>query len=240
MRGRRARLVAAAAALATAWIATPHAIPLYDGIGVPDEPYRYVTPPAGYQKTPAPSTATMTVPAANGVSTGDGFYVNTKEQSPQFGVFLSPGSLTGPAGTKQLTITVTPQAPQGGTSGGPVDGNVYHVALLADGAATAKVADNAKDSLVTLIRATSAKVANAVIYYRPANGSWTALPSERGGTDSFQAYFQGAGDYAIVVAKAGGSSSHTGLIIVLIAGVLVAMAAAIVLIRLSRRPTPDP
>ena len=219
----------------------PHAVPLYDGIGVPDEPYRYVTPPVGYQKTPAPSSLTTTFPAANGVSSGDGFYATTKEQSPQFGVFISSGSISGPATTKTFTITINQQAPQGGTPGGPVDGNVYQVTLLADSSPTATISEADKDSLVMLIRATSAKIANATLYYRPTNGSWSALPTERGGTDSFQAYFQGTGQYAVVASKAASSSSsHQTLIIGLLVLVVLAMAAAVLLIRLSRRPPPDP
>ncbi|BEP13786.1 hypothetical protein acdb102_20970 [Acidothermaceae bacterium B102] len=234
-------MLAAAVALATAWLATPHAVPLYDGIGVPDEPYRYVTPPAGYQKTPAPSTSTTTVPAKGGVNSGDGFYALTKEQSAQFGVFINTGSIAGPATTKTFTIAITPQAPQGGTPGGPVDGNVYQVALLADASPTATVAPADKDSLVMLIRATSAKIANASIYYRPTNGSWTSVPTQRGGTDSWQAYFQGAGQYAVVAGTAASTgSSHRTLIIALLVLVILAMAAAVLLIRLSRRTTPDP
>jgi hypothetical protein len=242
VKARRARLLAAAAALATGWIAVPHAVPLYDGLGVPDEPYRYVNPPAGYQKTPPPSSSTTTVPAAHGASTGDGFYATTKEQSPQFGVFIATGSIAAPATAKSVTITITQQAPTDKTPGGPVDGNVYQVTLLADGAPTATLAPAAKDSLVTLIRATSAKVANATVYYKPPGGKWTALPSQRGGTDSFQAYFQGAGQYAVVAGSAdgGSSSSHQALIIGLLALVVLAMVGAIVLIRLSRRATPEP
>ena len=237
----RARLLVAAAALATAWLATPHAVPLYDGIGVPDEPYRYVAPPAGHQKTPAPSSSTTTVPAKGGVNSGDGFYALTKEQSAQFGVFINTGSIAGPASTKTFTITVAPQAPEGGTPGGPVDGNVYQVALLADGSPTATVAPADKDSLVMLIRATSATIANASIYYRPSNGGWTQVNTQRGGTDSWQPYFQGAGQYAVVAGAAAGSgSSHQTLIIALLVLVTLAMAAAVLLIRLSRRPTPDP
>ena len=242
MRARRARFLAATAALATAWIAVPHAVPLYDGLGVPDEPYRYVSPPAGYQKTPAPSSSTTTLPAANGLSTGDGLYASTKEQSPQFSVFIAAGSIATPPTAKTATITITQQAPTDKTPGGPVDGNVYQVTLLADGAPTAKLATSAQDSLVALIRATSAKIANATIYYKPAGGKWTALPSQRGGTDSFQAYFQGAGQYAVVAGSAdgGSSSSHQVLIIGLLVLVVLAMVGAIVLIRLSRRITPVP
>jgi hypothetical protein len=43
----RARLLLALVALPLAWLLAPGAVPLYDGINLPDEPYRYVVPPAG-------------------------------------------------------------------------------------------------------------------------------------------------------------------------------------------------
>ena len=229
----RARLLAALAALLTAWLVAPHAVPLYDGIGVPDEPYRYVQPPAGYQKTPAPSSASVQLPAVNGTNK-DGALVQTKEISAQSQMYFLPNGLSGPASTKTFTITITPEAPDGDTPGGPVDGNVYRIALLADGQ-PATLTETGKNT-VYLQRATSPKVAAATLYYRPAGGSWTVIPDTKGGTDSFQGYFAGAGDYALAPAKAATkSSSHSLLIIVILVLVVLAMAGAVVLIRLSRR-----
>lgn len=62
--GRPGRVALAAAALAAAWLLTPAAVPLYDGVGFPDEPYRYVVPPTGYRTTPPPTRAFGSVPAA--------------------------------------------------------------------------------------------------------------------------------------------------------------------------------
>ena len=40
-------LVAALVALLAAWVLAPAALPIYDGLSNPDEPYRWVQPPAG-------------------------------------------------------------------------------------------------------------------------------------------------------------------------------------------------
>ena len=238
-RGSVVRVLAAGAALLTAWLATPHAVPLYDGIGVPDEPYRYVSPPAGYQKTPAPSSFSLSVPATGGTNGGDGFYAQTKEIAAQYGLFVSPHSITGPGGTTTLKVTITPQAPDGPAPQGAINGNVYRVQLWADATPTATVAPAAKDMLVYVMRATSARVAAVTMIYRPSGGSWTVVPNTRAGTDSFQAYFVGAGDYALIAAKAAQDSSSHTLVIVILILVVAAMAGAVLLIRLSRRTTPQ-
>lgn len=229
----RTRLLAATAALVAAWLVTPHAVPLYDGIGIPDEPYRYVKPPAGYQQTPTPSTVRVPLPATNGTNP-KGALVQTLEVSSQSGMYFLPDGIKGPLTTKTFTITITPQAPDG-TTPGTVDGNVYRIEFLADGKPGATLTDTGRNT-VYIQRATSAKVAAATLYYRPAGGSWTAIPDTKGGTDSFQGYLAGPGDYALVPGKAQATSNNHLLLIAILVLVVLAMAGAIVLIRLSRRP----
>jgi hypothetical protein len=233
-RSGRLRLLAATAALVTAWLVTPHAVPLYDALGVPDEPYRYVTPPAGYQQTPPPSSVSFVVPAANGTNT-DGVLAQTKEQTSQSGIFIIPKSLSGPASTKTFKVSITAKAPDGNTPSGPVDGNVYQVQLWADSSPTATLSAANTTSMVYIQRATSTKIAAADLLYRPAGGSWRLIPDTKGGTDSFQGYFAGAGDYALVVATAPASSSSHTLVIVVLVLVVLAMVGAVVLIRIARR-----
>ena len=229
------RLLIAAAALLTAWLVAPHAVPLYDGIGIPDEPYRYVKPPAGYQQTPPPSSASTQFAAANGTNPQGGL-VQTKEISAQSQMYFLGNGLKGPATTKTFTITITPEAPDG-TTPATADGNVYRIAFLADGKPGATLSDTGRNT-VYIQRATSAKIAAATLYYRPAGGSWTAIPATKGGTDSFQGYLAGPGDYALAPSKAPASSNNHVLLIVILVLVVLAMAGAVVLIRLSRqRPT---
>ncbi|MDX6209931.1 MAG: hypothetical protein QOE24_2322 [Frankiales bacterium] len=233
-RASRIRLLAASAALATAWLAAPHAVPLYDGLGVPDEPYRYVTPPAGYQQTPPPSSVSFELPAAGGTNTG-GVLAQTKEQTSQAGVFIVPKALSGPAATKTFKITITAEAPDGPTPEGAIDGNMYKVQLWADNSPTATLTAVGKGSMPYIQRATSAAIPAASLLYRPPGGTWTTIPDTRGGTDSFQGYFAGAGDYALVQTKAPVTKSSHTLVIVVLVLVVLAMAGAVVLIRLSRR-----
>lgn len=230
----RLRLLAATAALVTAWLATPHAVPLYDALGIPDEPYRYVTPPAGYQVTPAPSSVSFDLPAADGTNTG-AVLAQTKEQTSQAGLFVVPKALVGPATTKVFKVTITAEAPDGDTPNGPVDGNVYRIQLWADASPTATLNPADAQAMTYQQRATSSSIAAASLLYRPAGGTWREIPDTKGGSDSFQGYFAGAGDYALVLAKAPASTSSHTLVIVVLVLVVVAMVGAVVLIRIARR-----
>ena len=230
------RLWCAAAALLVAWIATPGAVPLYDGIGIPDEPYRYVNPPAGSAKTPPPSSMSFSTPAENGTNP-KAFYASTKEVSAQFGVFVTKQTLQGPTTTKVLRITGTPEAaPTAKTPYGVIDGNIFKVTLWADTSPTATLSAQGKDSLVYAMRATSAKIPAVTFLFRPTpSAAWVTVPNERLGTDSFQAYLQGSGEYALTPATAKSSSSGPRTIIIVLIVVVVALAGTVVLIRLSRR-----
>src|ERR1043165_2345088 len=78
-RGRRqvGVVLAALAALAFAWVVvTPKSVPLYDGIGAPDEAYRYVQPPSGTKPTKPPLPATADSDAGQGTNPHP-FYVSS-------------------------------------------------------------------------------------------------------------------------------------------------------------------
>ena len=59
--GAVVRMLVAAALLGLGWLLTPRtAPPLYDGVGFPDEPYRFVVAPAGAPKTTKAPTVART------------------------------------------------------------------------------------------------------------------------------------------------------------------------------------
>jgi hypothetical protein len=86
----RRPLLLGAAALIAAWVLVPSGVPLYDGIGFPDEPYRYAQPPAGAKTTARPGDAVGTSAGRNGASTED-LDVMSGEQGPQVEIFVSTG-----------------------------------------------------------------------------------------------------------------------------------------------------
>lgn len=215
------------------WLLAPVPVPVYDGVGVPDEPYRYVVAPAGTSPTATPTSGEARTPVAHGAGT-NGLIIATAEQSPQFSLFLPPGAMAARAGT--ITVRAVPQAPTGEPPGARIEGNSYLVTM--------------KDPAgpVTL----TAKAAIASLYLRSVDGSrewvmqfrpqptapWQAKQTSRGGTDSFVASFSAAGEYALAAAstpKAAASQVH--VLPLVLAGALLLVVVVVIVIRL--RATPE-
>ena len=109
------------AALVLAWLLPGRPVPIYDGVGAPDEPYRYVSVPAGIAiRTKPPTAAKVSVPVDNGVASV--IELATSEQGPQAEADIVDQSLTVPpaaasTGPTTLTAILTPLAPGPSTSG---------------------------------------------------------------------------------------------------------------------------
>ncbi len=240
-RSRRAPWLAlAAAGLGLAWLAAPVAPPLYDGVGFPDEAYRYVTRPAGVtQATKPPTGLTASMPVVDG--TTDGFNSASAEQGPQISVFVPTGTLRAPKGANLIQVRAEPRAPDGPADGGRVDGNIYRLTARSDVGKPTLAA--VQDKVEVIMRATSARQPGPVMEYRPLNAQdWTRLPTTRYGSDVYAAVAKGFGDYALVFAKpapgrapsptAGRLGKYAYLLI--IAGLVILLGAVVLGIRLAR------
>ena len=84
---QRRRWVAVAGLLAAGALLSPTAVPLYDGVGFPDEPYRYV-PPRSSDDFVA-SAARVELRVVDGVNAG-GLLANSNELGPQVSVYAPP------------------------------------------------------------------------------------------------------------------------------------------------------
>ena len=242
--GRRsaAVVVAALAALLLAWLVVPPAsTPLYDGIGTPDEPYRYVAPPAGAKHTQVPHVATADSDAAGGTNLHP-FYVSSDEIGPQILLFISKGSLVVPTGVTGVRVTATPLAPDRSPTGAIIDGNVYRV--TATGLAGTSVqgsltfgSTGESESTITM-RATSARQPSPSFVFRAApSDTWQRVTAVRVGNDIYRATVAHVGDYALAYFSSGAhGKSNTVTQALEIGGLaLVILVAIIVVIRLSRR-----
>ena len=192
---QRVRLIAAALlALGLAWTLAPAAgPPLYDGLGFPDEPYRFAAPPAGYQKTPAASAASYTVGYRPGAA--EIYDVASDELGPQVEVIVRQQDLTLPAGSGQLSLRAAPAAVVKQPADGVVWGNVYRVSTTVRGAGVALRPDGHTDQ-IRLRAPTGPPPTPAIEFYN--GSSWRRLPTTRIGNDLYVAYLAGAGDYALV------------------------------------------
>jgi hypothetical protein len=235
-----------AAALVVAWLLPGRPVPIYDGIGAPDEPYRYVSVPSGVQiRTQPPTMAKVTVPVERGEASV--VELSTSEQGPQAEAdIVGQSSLTVPPASgptpppKSVTVTLTPLAPD--PAGPQIDGNVYRLSWVAG--STAPTFDNQGADLFYL-RATVGPPPRATFLYRHGpSDSWRALATELAGADVYSALIQGAGDYALTrrpfPATATGTGQHTassGTVpwsLILITILILAMVGFVLTIRLMR------
>jgi hypothetical protein len=244
----RAARAGAAAIAAVLLSALTHAgTPLYDGVGFPDQPYRYVTPPAHAQdRRPPTSEIAVSSPVTASLNSQD-LSVQSDEQGPQIMLDLPTGAVHAAPGAHTVTVTVAPKAPNSPPTHARIDGNVYRISVASDVGDATFVAAGDLMSLIYL-RAATLTPAAPVMAYRPSpTGRWSVMKTSRNGNDVFGATFRGAGDYAMLhttgrTPGAGRGSSPLPLLGGLIGGFLLLLAAAAVLSRrpwrTSRRPVP--
>jgi hypothetical protein len=222
---RSRRLAAALLLVAVGRLLSPAAVPVYDGIGQPDEPYRYISAPPGATKTAAATVATASSPVVQGLASY-GLSLRTAEVGPQFSLYLPPKSLK--ATVPSLTVTATPLAPTDQPAGATIDGNVYQVATSAPVTLTPQAA------LATLyLRATTAKQPPPVMQYRAtASEAWQPLRTSRGGTDVYVSTFPGPGFYALAFAPVASSGGGGSVLPYVLLGGLVLLVVVVVVVRL--------
>jgi hypothetical protein len=132
MTARRVGLLALAMGLIAAALLHGRAAapPVYDGIIVPPEPYRWESPPpnlAAGNKPPLAGDATLPVQngqvAGGGVSTGDNQVV----------IYFGPGAFKAPAGATGVKCNIVPEPnPPAPPAGVEIRGNVYRIACVGD------------------------------------------------------------------------------------------------------------
>jgi hypothetical protein len=221
------RLAAAVLLVGLGRLLSPIAVPVYDGIGAPDEPYRYVAPPPGVTKTAAPTTAHSSSPLVKGTSSY-GMSLATGESGPQFSLFVPPKALAA-AGTT-VELAAAPQPPTDQPAGARIDGNVYAVTLTAAGPVTF----TPQAALATLyLRATTVKQPPPVMEYRAkATAPWTPLKTARGGQDVYVSSFPGAGDYALAFNATASSKGGSSPVPFVVIGGVVLLVVLVVVVRL--------
>jgi hypothetical protein len=249
-RGRNAVVAALCLVLlALAWLVTPLTAtpPLYDGLGFPDEPYRYVTPPPGYRHTLPPSVGEDDGIVFKGVGPQVLLPVSD-ENGPQAQAGIPGSQLSIPPGTTQLVAKATPTALTGTNPGdGSVWGNVYRMTVTSDRGPVAATGRPTLDSVINL-RAPTAQQPPPVIEYRPQPGAaWRDLHTTRIGNDIYQAPLPGLGDYVLVrltespkrpgtgtADRAAGGGRSSSALPWAFGGALVLLCAAIAAVRLRR------
>jgi hypothetical protein len=235
--GGAARWLLLLGALALAWLTTSQPVPLYDGIGFPDEPYRFV-PARG--SGPAATSAVVQLKVAGGSNTG-GLIANSSELGPQVSMFAPPHAFAAP-GTASIVLAVRPVPATGPLPDGVLESNVYAVSLTsAAGAVT--ILPEAQPPALTM-RSVTTQLPEPVFMHRAAPGErWRELKTRRVGTDIYNTTAPGVGEYVLVRDAAApqkkATSAGRGPLYAVVGATVVLMVLVLAGVRvLARKATP--
>lgn len=215
-------------------LGSAHIVPLYDGVGFPDEPYRYVKAPVGTQNASLPpSPAQLSVRLANGTNQTD-FTLASKEQGPQVSTYIYSLALSSGNNATKVLIKLEPKAPDTiKPKIGTIAGNIYSFSAAADqGNVTLKSTAHESRGYVD-IRSPQKDGANAaMVYRRSANSGWQKIDTTKVGNDVYEANVQGFGDYALVPVKTTSSSRDYKIpALIIMAGLVIILSAVLLALR---------
>jgi hypothetical protein len=208
----RLLLLVTIAALVTAWWITPDPLPIYNGVGNPDEPYRYVeTPPGESAGTSRPGRAEGSAPAQGGVNAGS-VGAASDEIGAQVSAFVPSGGLTVPRGATSVTMRLAPMAPDSASVGAlGIEGNVYRLTLSTDRGTAVRVTPPGTRPWIDL-RAVQPPPPLLTMVYRPsADDDWRALETNLVGAHHYGARILGGGDYALARTSPPSAEAGAGL-----------------------------
>lgn len=229
----RLTLVVAAFLLVLAWSTSIARLPLYDGIQLPAQPYRYLNPPRGVHN-PGPPTSTS---QSFGVSTGKWLYqaINTSERPPQCGVILDDNAVIVPAGARRITVSVHAVNPPSLPQDGPVEGNVYSITATADNGGPVRLRKGK-----TTINMRAIRIHGTPVIEEYTGGQWIHLQTGQYiGIALYGGAANSLGDFALVVPgpipHAVSGSSYLPFIVIAAIILVVAGLAPLVLLAVRRR-----
>jgi hypothetical protein len=174
--------------------------PLYDGIGFPDEPYRWVQAPPGSPKTPpvTPATAKVRVGVDGVVPVLKGL---SAEQGAQIAFQIEGDSLVLPKGGTTLSASaLAGRNPTTAPPDGTLVSNVYTLAVTADVPGEPTLAPGK----TAIINMRSSKTTNdTIVLEKLEAGTWSQVATGRVGSDIYAAELDSLGQFALVQLKPG-------------------------------------
>jgi len=231
-------LVVAALLQAVAVAVSPYAVPIYDGIGFPDEPYRFVVRPAGAQETKDPTIAKGSA-SVSGDAVGS-VVAASAESAPQISIFIPKNKLVVAAGTTEVTVTGTPVQPLPTGRGQYLWSDVYDVTATPG----TTIHSGLPQATITMRAASAQRPQPSIAYY--ADGRWHLLPTYAQGQDIYIAELTTFGKFAVIGKNpllvtqvqagdnGGGGGSPVGLIVGIGAGLVIVVLFVLGRIRRAR------
>ena len=226
-------LLAGAVLLAFVWYrAPPSSPPLYDGLILHPQPYRYLHPPPGTLSRGAPRAARVDFPVRRGRSPLAS--VVTGERPPQAILAALPGVFRIPRGVTRLTLTIRPISPPSPIGAGDLDGNVYLFAASGNGGRPVRMRPHA--SVHIQLRKTDAE--RKVSMERYADGRWIRQPLSAFAEEHYVAADTSHLGYYALVVPAGSPSSLLAPLLIIGTVILIAVVAGLLALRAVRRRVP--
>jgi hypothetical protein len=204
------------------WGSTP---PLYDGLPLQSEPYRYLQPSPGQATTAPPTSASQNVKPSGNLP----FIVNTNESPPQAELQAAPDAFAIPPTVQGIVVTITPVPPAVPLA--HLDGNVYRTAVTTPDGTAVSVTPGRQ--VTVLLRGTGASGRATV--EQLANGRWTPLSTSIPSPGYHAASASALGDFALALKPASGGLGAGLRAAIAVAAVLVVIGLLLVAVRVLRR-----
>lgn len=218
------RWLAGLALLSLGLLASPGAVPIYDGVGQPDDPYRY----AG--RTPAPVAVSTTAKVVG--SSSAALQLQSAETGPQVLIDLAAGAFS--ATSLDITLSATPLSPDGAAPRGTFDGNDYRVVASAGATLKPEVAQG----FLFLRAAVMTKPSPVIVHRTTPTDPWKEVTTTLSGRDVLSTPFRELGDYAVIRLPGSKPLTAGGLSIVRVlllgAGVLALLTITVLVLRRPR------
>lgn len=186
-------LVAIAAVQRVAPLLSP---PLFDGVVIV-EPYRWLLPPVGEVANPTSDSGTHAL--EKGASPL--IALATSEEPPQAQIFLVPGALILPPGTKSIATSISPVMPAVLPTSGHIHGNVYRISVTNQAGVELTTPSRFKSSVTLRGPGHESDVTMERLTYE----GWKPLKTtDAGFGQTFVAVVTAFGDFALVAPGPGG------------------------------------
>jgi hypothetical protein len=234
-----AALGIALSGLGVAWALTPMSgPPLYDGLILGNDPYRYVSPPAGHRQTAPPTSGSAQVAVQRGILAP--FTVGTKERPPQAQVSGSTRAFRVAGGTPTASVTITPVQPDIAPPIGDVyDGNVYRISVSAG---RKQLSELPGATVLAALRGTGAK-GQPMFGLQTASGWELKKPVATGTQGVYAAQIPQTGKIALLLPRAAAAGGGGGFPVGPVVAVLVfivLLGAVVVVVRIRHGGTSGP
>jgi hypothetical protein len=191
-----ALLLLSAVGIVVISLLSSHIVPLYDGVGFPDEPYRYVNPPVTSKKTLPPSPAETVATISHGTNL-DYLSLASREQGPQSSFYVYHKVLKVNPGLKTISLKAIPMAPDSNKpSAGQIAGNFYRFTVTEPKTEVTFSSSKGLIGYVDLRLPQSFPVGATIVYRNNSSSKWHRIKQIRFHLFYF-VYFGGRSSYTI-------------------------------------------